>query len=44
LVVDLIYNPEKSRLLQESEKQGAIVLNGYSMLQEQAKKAWEIWN
>lgn len=44
LVVDLIYNPEKSRLLKESEKQGAIVLNGYSMLQEQAKKAWEIWN
>jgi shikimate dehydrogenase len=44
LVVDLIYNPEKSRLLKESGKQGAIVLNGYSMLQEQAKKAWEIWN
>ena len=44
LVVDLIYNPEKSLLLQESEKQGAIILNGFSMLQEQAKKAWEIWN
>ncbi len=44
LVVDLIYNPERSLLLKESEKQGAIVLNGYSMLQEQAKKAWEIWN
>ncbi len=44
LVVDLIYNPEKSLLLRESEKQGAIVLNGYSMLQEQAKKAWGIWN
>jgi shikimate dehydrogenase len=44
LVVDLIYNPEKSLLLKESEKRGAIVLNGYSMLQEQAKKAWEIWN
>jgi len=44
LVVDLIYNPEKSLLLKESEKQGAIILNGYSMLQEQAKKAWELWN
>lgn len=44
LVVDLIYNPEKSLLLKDSEKQGAIILNGYSMLQEQAKKAWEIWN
>lgn len=44
LVVDLIYNPDKTLLLREAEKQGAIVLNGYSMLQEQAKKAWEIWN
>lgn len=43
-VVDLIYNPEKSLFLQEAEKKGAIVLNGYSMLQEQAMKAWEIWN
>lgn len=44
LVVDLIYNPEKTRLLQEAEAQGALILNGYSMLQEQAMKAWEIWN
>jgi shikimate dehydrogenase len=44
LVVDLVYNPEKSLLLKESEKQGAIILNGFSMLQEQAKKAWGIWN
>jgi shikimate dehydrogenase len=44
LVVDLIYNPSKTRLLQESENQGASILNGYSMLQEQALKAWKIWN
>lgn len=44
LVIDLIYNPEKTRLLREAEAQGALVVNGYSMLQEQAKKAWEIWN
>lgn len=44
LVVDLIYNPEKTQLLQEAEAKGALVLNGYSMLKEQAKKAWEIWN
>jgi shikimate dehydrogenase len=44
LVVDLIYNPSKTRLLQEAENQGASILNGYSMLQEQALKAWEIWN
>lgn len=43
-VVDLIYNPEKTRLLHEAEKQGAMILNGYSMLKEQALRAWEIWN
>jgi shikimate dehydrogenase len=42
-VVDLIYNPEKTRLLFEAEKRGAIILNGSSMLKEQALKAWEIW-
>lgn len=44
LVVDLIYNPEKTKLLQLSEKAGAQILNGESMLKEQALKAWSIWN
>ncbi len=44
LVVDLIYNPEKTKLLQLSEKAGAQILNGESMLKEQALKAWTIWN
>lgn len=44
LVVDLIYNPEKTKLLQQAEAQGADILNGHSMLKEQALKAWEIWN
>lgn len=43
-VVDLIYNPAQTRLLREAAEKGAITLNGYSMLQEQALKAWEIWN
>lgn len=43
-VADLIYNPEKTRLLREAEAKGAIVMNGNSMLREQAMKAWEIWN
>jgi shikimate dehydrogenase len=43
-VVDLIYNPEKTKFLQEAEAKGAIILNGKSMLKEQAMKAWEIWN
>lgn len=44
LVVDLIYNPEKTAFLSEAERAGATILNGHSMLKEQALKAWEIWN
>jgi shikimate dehydrogenase len=44
LVVDLIYNPEKTQFLKAAESQGAAILNGYSMLKHQALKAWEIWN
>lgn len=44
LVIDLIYNPEQTRLLRESAAHGATTLNGLSMLREQALKAWEIWN
>ena len=44
LVVDLIYNPEKTKLLELAAQNGADTLNGYSMLQHQALKAWEIWN
>ncbi len=43
-VVDLIYNPEQTKLLREASQRGAITLNGLSMLKEQALKAWEIWN
>ena len=43
LVIDLIYNPEKTKFLELAEKNGATILNGYSMLQQQALKAWEIW-
>lgn len=43
LVVDLIYNPEKSKLLVEAQKKGAVILNGSSMLKEQALLAYKIW-
>jgi len=43
-VVDLIYNPEQTKLLREAAERGAITLNGLSMLKEQALKAWGIWN
>lgn len=44
LVIDLIYNPEQTKLLRIAKEQGADTLNGLSMLQHQALKAWEIWN
>lgn len=44
LVIDLIYNPSESRLLKEAKQQGAMTLNGESMLKEQALKSFEIWN
>lgn len=44
LVIDLIYNPEQTKLLEAAANQGADVLNGFAMLKHQALKAWEIWN
>jgi shikimate dehydrogenase len=44
LVVDLIYNPPKTLFLEKAQKHGATILNGESMLKEQALKSWEIWN
>lgn len=44
LIVDLIYNPEETVLVQAAKNSGATTLNGLSMLKHQALKAWEIWN
>lgn len=44
LVFDLIYNPEKTLLLSEAEKQGCLIKNGAEMLVLQAEKSWTIWN
>lgn len=44
LVYDLIYNPTKTLLLKQAEKQGATIKNGLEMLQLQAEASWEIWN
>jgi shikimate dehydrogenase len=43
LVVDLIYNPPKTLFLQQAQENRATILNGESMLKEQALKSWEIW-
>lgn len=43
-VFDLIYNPEKTKLLQHAEQAGIPSINGMYMLVAQAAKAQEIWN
>ena len=43
LVVDLIYNPAETLFLSQAKQAGATILNGESMLKEQALKSWEIW-
>jgi shikimate dehydrogenase len=42
--VDLVYNPAETMFLKKAAAYGAMTMNGYSMLKEQALKAWEIWN
>ncbi|MEC5393839.1 shikimate dehydrogenase family protein [Bergeyella sp. RCAD1439] len=44
LVIDLIYNPEYTAFLKKAAEKGAKTVNGYYMLEQQAEKAWEIWN
>ncbi len=41
---DIVYNPEKTAFLQEGEKRGAQICNGYEMLIGQAEESWRIWN
>jgi shikimate dehydrogenase len=43
LVIDLIYNPQKTKFLEQAELNGAMILNGSSMLREQAMQSWKIW-
>ena len=41
---DLIYNPSKTIFLNEAQKNGATIINGLSMLKNQAEESWKIWN
>ncbi len=43
LVYDLVYNPPRTRLLQEAEKRGCGVCSGIGMLVYQGALAFEIW-
>jgi shikimate dehydrogenase len=44
LLYDLVYNPPKTKFLEQGEKQGAQVISGYEMLVGQAEESWRIWN
>ena len=43
-IYDLIYNPSKTRLMEQAEARGAKTQNGLDMLYKQAEEAWIIWN
>lgn len=42
-LIDLIYNPEQTLIMQQCQKNGIFAMNGKRMLQIQAEKAWEIF-
>ena len=44
VVIDLIYNPPQTQFLKKAHEMGAETMNGLLMLEQQAEKAWEIWN
>jgi shikimate dehydrogenase len=44
LIIDLIYNPDYTSFIKMASEKGAKTVNGFYMLEQQAEKAWEIWN
>jgi len=44
LLYDLVYNPAETEFMKRGKAQGASVVNGLSMLKQQAEEAWRIWN
>ena len=43
-VVDIVYNPENTRFLQDARKNGHKIFTGLNMFVYQAQKAFYIWN
>lgn len=41
--IDLIYNPAETSFMKSGKQMGAKVVNGLYMLQQQAERAWKIW-
>ncbi|MCW3101890.1 MAG: Shikimate dehydrogenase [Bacteroidetes bacterium] len=44
LLYDLVYNPAETEFMKRGKAQGASVVNGLSMLKQQAEEAWRTWN
>ncbi|CAM1333670.1 shikimate dehydrogenase family protein [Tenacibaculum aestuariivivum] len=44
LLFDLIYNPAETTFLRKGKENKAVIKNGLEMLEQQAEKAWKIWN
>jgi shikimate dehydrogenase len=44
LLYDLVYNPVETAFLKNGKQHGALVKNGYEMLELQAEESWKIWN
>lgn len=43
VLIDLVYNPERTRFLKHGEEMGAKTIGGLGMLKAQAEEAWRIW-
>ncbi len=41
--IDLIYNPKKTKLMEQYEREGSTIIGGYHMLVQQALEAHRIW-
>ncbi len=44
LLYDLVYNPTETEFLKRGKQKGASIVNGLSMLHQQAEEAWRVWN
>lgn len=42
-LIDLVYNPDRTRFLERGAEQGARTIGGLGMLNAQAEAAWAIW-
>tara|TARA_B100000963_G_scaffold321654_1_gene305144 strand:+ start:60524 stop:61267 length:744 start_codon:yes stop_codon:yes gene_type:complete len=44
ILIDLIYNPKKTKFIKKGLKKGCLISNGEKMLINQAEKSWILWN